>query len=271
MATNFICITCGTQFAETEQPPACCPVCEDERQYVGHGGQQWTTLEQLQRGRWRNRARQLEADLWSIETEPHFAIGQRALLVRTPEGNFLWDCVSLLDAETIAAVRELGGIRGIAVSHPHYYTTMVEWSRALGDAPIYIHELDREWVMRPATCIHFWSGATRALFGGLALIHTGGHFAGFQVLHWPAGAEGRGVLCSGDQPQICADPRWCTFMWSYPNYIPLNATAIRRITAALAPQRYDRIYSAFAPGIVSTDAQSVVRRSAERYLRAISG
>jgi len=44
---NYICATCGTQFAATDAPPAHCPICEDERQYIGWKGQQWTTLEQL--------------------------------------------------------------------------------------------------------------------------------------------------------------------------------------------------------------------------------
>ena len=29
-------------------------------------------------------------------------------------------------------MNELGGIAAIAISHPHYYTSMVEWSRAFG-------------------------------------------------------------------------------------------------------------------------------------------
>jgi hypothetical protein len=44
-----ICVTCGTQFAEQPDGPARCPICEDERQYVGLSGQQWTTAEQLSR------------------------------------------------------------------------------------------------------------------------------------------------------------------------------------------------------------------------------
>ena len=56
---------------------------------------------------------------------PAFGIGQRALLVRTREGNILWDCVSLIDSDTVALIKALGGIYAIAISHPHYYTSMV--------------------------------------------------------------------------------------------------------------------------------------------------
>lgn len=267
---HFICVTCGTQYPHRGQPPGSCPICEDERQYIGSGGQRWTTLETMRGEKWRNVIRELEPGLWSITTEPKFGIGQRALLLQTQRGNLLWDCITLLDDETIRALKKLGGIQAIAISHPHYYTTMVEWSRAFGDVPVFLHEADRRWVMRPDPCVRFWSGETKRLDQGPTLVHTGGHFDGFQVLHWPEGAEGRGVLLSGDQPQIVADPRWVSFMFSYPNYVPLNARAIRGIMRALEPHRYDRIYSAFTPGIVASDAASVVRRSAERYLKAIA-
>jgi glyoxylase-like metal-dependent hydrolase (beta-lactamase superfamily II) len=96
--------------------------------------------------------------LFGIGTVPNFAIDQRALLLCTSEGNFLWDCVSLVDDATIALVKSLGGLRGIAISHPHYYSTMVEWSRAFGGVPIHLHAADRAWVMRPAA--RFFTGAT---------------------------------------------------------------------------------------------------------------
>ena len=83
----YICRTCGVQYAPSEQPPERCPICEDERQYVGWDGQQWTTLEALAAEGRRNELRQEQADLLSIGTHPPFAIGQRALVVRTPQGN----------------------------------------------------------------------------------------------------------------------------------------------------------------------------------------
>jgi hypothetical protein len=271
--TPYLCVTCGTQFSESSEPPAHCPICEDERQYVNPDGQKWTTLDAIQSSH-KNIIKQEEPGLYSINTEPKLGIGQRAFLLRTPEGNVLWDCVGLVDAPTIARVNELGGIAEIAISHPHYYTSMVEWSRAFGNAPIHLHEAERSWVMRPDPCIHFWKGKTHQLRGGLTLITTGGHFEGYQVLHWPSGAKGQGALMAGDQPQICMDPRQVTFMYSYPNYIPLNASAIRHIVDCLGPLAYDRLYGAFfirGKGIVPTQAKEVVQRSANRYLRAIQG
>src|SRR5262249_3813274 len=161
-------------------------------------GQQWTTLERLRKTH-KNIIKQEEERLYSINTEPRFGIGQRAFLIQTPAGNLLWDCVGLIDEATVARIQELGGIAGIAISDPHYYTAMVEWSRAFGDAPIHIHEAERPWVMRPDPCIRFWKGERKTVLGSLPLVCTGGHFEGYQVLLWRAGAEGRGVLMAGDQ------------------------------------------------------------------------
>jgi glyoxylase-like metal-dependent hydrolase (beta-lactamase superfamily II) len=212
----------------------------------------------------------LEPNLTGIGVHPDFAIGQRALLVQTSEGNLLWDCVSLIDDPTIAAIRALGGIRAIAISHPHYYSSMVEWSQAF-DAPIYIHEAERQWVMRPDPAITFWAGETRPLFDGLTLVRCGGHFEGGQVAHWPAGADDKGVLLTGDIIQVIPDTRYVSFMYSYPNLIPLPATTVQHIAAAVAPYDFDRIYGAWWPRVIPSDAYAAVRRSADRYVAALEG
>lgn len=269
--TAYLCVTCGTQFPESPKPPEHCPICEDERQYVGPDGQEWTTLDRL-RTTHKNTVKKEEENLYSINTEPKFGIGQRAFLIQTPAGNLLWDCVGLIDDATIARIKELGGIAEIAISHPHYYTSMVEWSRAFGNVPVHIHEAERPWVMRPDPCVRFWKGERQTLLGSLPLVRTGGHFEGYQVLLWPAGAGGRGALMAGDQPQICMDPKQVSFMWSYPNYIPLNAPIIRHVLKCLDALEFDRIYGAFfvrGKGIVPSQGKEVVRRSAERYLKAI--
>src|SRR4029079_2664078 len=97
---NFICVQCGTQFAETAEPPRRCPICEDERQFVRHTGQEWTTLEQLRTNHHHGFAEEAPG-LRVIRTRPECQIGQRALLLQSPGGNLLWDCISLLDDETI--------------------------------------------------------------------------------------------------------------------------------------------------------------------------
>jgi glyoxylase-like metal-dependent hydrolase (beta-lactamase superfamily II) len=260
----FICCTCGIQYDESARPPEACIICRDERQYIGLDGQTWTTLEELRVGH-RSRFVEEQSGLSSFSTEPKFAIGQRAFAIQTPRGNVLWDCISLLDDTATEAISGLGGLAAIAISHPHYYTTCVEWSRVFGNAPVYLHAADRQWVTRPDRAIRFWEGETQEIVEGLTLIRCGGHFEGGTVLHW---AEGNALL-TGDIIQVVPDRRWVSFMYSYPNYIPLNARAVRRIVAAVEPYAFDRVYGAFPGMTVREDGERAVARSADRYLRAI--
>jgi glyoxylase-like metal-dependent hydrolase (beta-lactamase superfamily II) len=146
---------------------------------------------------------------------------------------------------------------------------MVEWSRAFDGAPIYLHADDRRWVMRPDPAIVSWEGDELALGDGLTLLRLGGHFTGGTVLHWAGGADGRGVLLAGDILQVVQDRRFVSFMYSYPNYIPLPAATVRRMVALLEPYPFERVYGAWFGAVVRADAKPAVRRSAERYLRAL--
>ena len=271
---NFVCVQCGTQFAETAGPPSRCPICEDERQFVRHAGQEWTTLERLATDH-HNRLEQEAPRLLGIGTEPEFAIGQRALLLQSPGGNLLWDCIALLDDQTTAEIDARGGLRAIAISHPHFYTTMVDWAERF-DAQIFLHAADRQWVMPPAAAgsrIQFWEGTTLSLWDGMTQINCGGHFEGGTVLHWPAASRGggsKGALLTGDIITVVQDRRYVSFMRSYPNLIPLRPTAIRRIVERIEPFTFEQIYGGWWKTNVLSDAKNAVARSAERYLRAIS-
>lgn len=267
---NYICVTCGNQYAESEAPPARCPICEDPRQYVNPRGQTWTTHDELLGDR-HNLVRPLEPGLSEIGTEPKFAIGQRALLVQAPGGNVLWDCVSVIDDATIAAIEALGGISSLAMSHPHMFGSMVEWSHAFGDAPIHLHASYERWVQRPDPVIHYWEGDGHTLDAGVSLHRCGGHFTGSTVLLWTEGAGGRGVLLSSDTLHVTPDRRHVSFMYSYPNYIPLSAAAVDRIVEAVMPLAFDRIYSHFHHLDIQAGAKEVIRRSAVRYQQAIGG
>ena len=262
--TRWICVTCGTQFADSEGQPAECPICTDPRQYVPDGGQRWTTPEELRADR-RNEVR-ADGELTGIGVEPWFAIGQRALLV----DNLLWDCVHLIDEAAVDEVERRGGLAGVAISHPHYYTGMVEWAHRF-ECPVYVHAADERWIMRPDPAIELWDGEVKDLGDGLTLVRCGGHFAGGTVLHWAGGAEGRGVLLSGDIVQVIPDRSHVGFMYSYPNLIPLPAAAVERIAGALEPYDFDVLYGAWWGRIVPGDAKKIVRRSADRYVRALDG
>jgi glyoxylase-like metal-dependent hydrolase (beta-lactamase superfamily II) len=265
----YVCVTCGLQYAESEAPPPSCPICEDERQYVGWNGQRWTTLPEMVASGYRNVLREEDPGLTSITTVSAFGIGQQALFVQTPAGNLLWDCISHLDDATIAAVRERGGIQAIAISHPHFYATCVEWSEAFGGAPIYIHAADRQWVMRPSPNIVLWEGEAIEALPDLTVIHLGGHFDGATVLYWPEGVDGRGALLSSDTLQVVMDRRYVSFMYSYPNLIPLSVETVERIAAKMRQYRYERVYGAFNGRTVRVDGTQAVERSAERYIRCL--
>lgn len=211
---------------------------------------------------------ELEPGLTGIATEPEFAIGQQAFLVHAEPGNVLWDCITLLDDETQAEVERRGGLDAIAISHPHYYSPMLEWSSAFGDAPVYVHEDDGDWVVRRDGNVVLWSGETLELGPGLTLVRCGGHFSGGAVLHWAGGAGGRGALLAGDVVAPVADRRWVSFMYSYPNLIPLSRPAIERILRALEQFEFERVYGAFGRHVLA-DGKGAVGRSAERYVRAI--
>jgi glyoxylase-like metal-dependent hydrolase (beta-lactamase superfamily II) len=144
---------------------------------------------------------------------------------------------------------------------------MVEWARRF-DCPVLLHEADRDWIMRPDPAIELWGGARRELGHGLTLVRCGGHFPGGTVLHW---ADGAGALLSGDIVQVIPDRRHVGFMYSYPNLIPLPPDAVESIRRALEPYPFEVIYGAWWGTIVRRDGKEIVRRSAERYVRALAG
>jgi len=166
-------------------------------------------------------------------------------------------------------IRGLGGLAGIAISHPHFYSAMLEWSGCFGDAPVHLHSADRRWVMRPDPRIHFWDGSRFPLSDEVTLIHCGGHFEGGAVLHWSRGAEGKGALLTGDVIQVGMDCRTVSFMRSFPNLIPLSAPVVRSIVAAVESLPFDRVYGAWWKRNILGDAKEAMRASADRYVRAI--
>lgn len=267
----YICKTCGVAYPDSDVPPERCPICEDERQYIGPNGQEWTTLDEMQAAGFRNEFRSLEPGLTGIGTTPAFAIGQRAQLIQTSDGNILWDCLSYLDDETVATIERMGGIAAIAISHPHFYSSMVEWSTRFADAPIYLHESNRPWVMSPDPAIRFWDSETLSPLPGVTLIRCGGHFPGSTVLHWEPGAEGRGSLHTGDTISTVADKAFVTFLYSYPNRVPLAAYEVRRIVNSLRPFRFFRLYAGWWGSVIDEHAKRSVEQSAARYIRRIEG
>jgi glyoxylase-like metal-dependent hydrolase (beta-lactamase superfamily II) len=264
----WTCEQCGAQFPNSDERPASCAICEDDRQFVNWKGQTWIAREALSERLklvWRD-----DLGILGIGVEPAFAIGQRALLIQEADGCVLWDCVPLLSSDAVEHVRSLGGLKAIAVSHPHFYGAVADWSEAFGGVPIYLHGDDRAWITGPHPAIMPWSGESHRLSQDIVLVRTGGHFAGATIMHWRAGAEGRGALLTGDVAMVAMDRQSLSFMYSFPNYIPLNAQSVRRLASAIEPLAFDRIYAAWWGRNIGTNAKAAFTASVRRYLAAIS-
>ncbi|MFC9440213.1 MBL fold metallo-hydrolase [Nocardia sp. NPDC057030] len=246
-----------------------CRICADERQWVPTEGQLWVTLDKLVADGHTVVVRELEPDMFGVTVEPAVGIGQESHVVRTPAGNVLWDVTGYVDEDAARRVLALGEVVAIVPSHPHHYGVQVEWSRLLGGVPVYVPESDLHWVARPDPVIRPWSDRLE-LLPGITVRQLGGHFAGSSVLHWAAGAGGKGVLFSADTIQANPDRKTVAFMRSYPNRIPLSAAVVDRVTTNAEEFEFDRLYDNFGKTI-DTDARAIIRRSADRHIGWVRG
>ncbi|KAI3340161.1 beta-lactamase-like protein [Ustulina deusta] len=274
----LVCNTCGTQFpTDDKHKVTTCLICDDPRQYVPPSGQSFVSLDALRSSGRSNVFTPIAADperLVAINTQPKVAIGQRAILVRTPEGNVLWDCVTLLDNETIAKVKELGGLKAIVISHPHYYSTHLEWARAF-DCPVYLAAEDREWLTQQDASRQIFIAEAETRVFGTKVLKLGGHFPGSMVMlfdgrlliadtffatpsglgNWDADAVG----AARGRPLGMSS---FAFMWSYPNMIPLAPDALQHMWAILKKYEFGSTHGAF-PGM------DIVRTPAEMKQRVL--
>lgn len=257
----LICATCAVE--RDEPTPAVCPICDDDRQYLPPGGQAWTSLDELAAAGQTILLQPLEPEAWSLTTSPHVGIGQHAVLVRTPRGSLLWDPPGYVDDATVAAVAALGPVIAVAASHPHMFGVQVEWARRLGGTPVLVCEADASWIGRDDDLVQLWSGSLE-IAEGLTLHQVGGHFVGSAVAHWAAGAQGRGVLLTGDTVFPNPDHRSVGFMRSYPNHIPLSGAVALRVTEQLESLPFDRIHGNFG-NVIESDARRILRFSAQRH------
>ncbi len=262
MLHYMICTACGTQYPQGIAAGAHCPVCADERQYIPETGQGWTTLEALQNN-YGVIINKLQDNLYELKMAPSFAIGQRALLVITPGGNILWDCIALINEPTIAFIRSMGGLEAIAFSHPHYYTTMNEWAGTF-DCPVYIHAHDEEWIYNKGSNISLWHATEMELWNGIKLVNVGGHFKGSSILHVPFLSGGGAILC-GDTFYISPSKQYMAAMYSYPNRIPLPVKEIRRIKTQMMAIPFDTMFGFYDFQNICGNAKHILETSLERY------
>ncbi len=266
--SDWLCLTCAVEYPEGGSPPHECAICLDERQYVPLTGQVWTTQQDLRASGTRIAVAEVEPDLYELTTVPDLGIGQHSLLLRTPTGNLLWDPTGFVNEIAAEQVRALGGAAFVVASHPHMFGAQTGWARLL-DATVLVAQADRGWVQREDPRIQTFTGDVE-LLPGVTLRTIGGHFPGSAIVHWDAGAEGRGVVLAGDTFFPGPSGRWVTFMRSYPNAIPMSAAVVERVARSVTVRPFDRAYGNFGNRIL-TDGRAVVRRSAERYASWVSG
>ena len=265
----FICTACGMQYRATAQamPPAQCAICEEERQYVPPRGQ---SLDHARRAR----AKPHE-QLPRIRGRRHrhrrgFAIGQRALLVRTDGRQHAVGLRRHARRRDRDHDQGLGGIKAIAISHPHFYTTMVEWARAFG-ARIHLHAADTAWIMRPDPAIELWDGETNKLWDGVTLVRCGGHFEGGTVLHWAAARAGAAssapATFSPSPPTASGSPSCAAIRISFRCRRARSSISARR----MAPFAFDTLYGHYFDRVIAKDAKPVLEKSVARYHRGGGG
>lgn len=257
-----ICTTCGAWYGE-EAPPVC-TICADDRQYILETGQQWASLNDLQKTH-NIRFSEVSDELTDLRITPSFAIGQRAFLVSTPAGNILWDCIPFVDAPSIAFIKSKGGIRAMAVSHPHFYSSVSAYA-AVFDCPVYLHAKDQQWIMHKDDHIQLWDGPEKELWNDIKIINTGGHFPGSAILYLPHHSQ-EGVLLTGDSIYVSRDRKQVTCMYSYPNLIPLPRRSIEQIHHAVSGLSFDSIYGGFDYMNIESGAKNIFERSMKRYLQ----
>jgi hypothetical protein len=266
----FICLSCGTQYAESRVPPPRCDLCHAAGfdPLEAPGRPVWTTLDEI-RLQHSNLIQRLEPDLFSVRSIPTLPPGQRALLLRTQHGNVLWGAVTVVDDETVRTIQALGGVTVIAVSQPRHLGCVIEWSHSFGGVPVYIHATSRRWLMRPDAVVQFWNGESLRLADDVTLTHIAGGADGGTVLHWPGAAGGRGALLTGDVMQAVAHRRRVGLLSSSMDLRPRSAQAVRTLLAAIEPLQYEALYDARSDGGIARDARAIVLESAECYLAAL--
>jgi len=262
MNNNNICTACGTQFQTEKNSIELCPICTDERQSVPEKGQSWTNLNELQ-DTYGVIIKKLNETLYELKMAPSFAIGQRALLVITPGGNILWDCIALINEPAITFLKSKGGLKAIAISHPHYYTTMNEWASTF-DCPVYIHYNDEKWIYNRGIHIETWQGIEKELWDGMRLINIGGHFQGSSILYVPFLSAGGTVLC-GDTFAISPSKKHIAIMYSYLNKIPLPVKEVQRIRKQMSGIAFDTIHGFWDFQNIYLDAKKILDDSLARY------
>lgn len=223
-------------------------------------GQTWTSLKQLVKDH-KNEWHQLVGtnNCWSIRSEPQVAIGQRCILITTPAGNVLWDCITLLDAETTSKIKEVGGLKAIVISHPHYYSSHMHWADTF-ECPVFIAAEDEEWCVAEDRSHRrkLLQHESHEISDNVTALKLGGHFPGSLVLHYlpdPTQPAQSALLFIADTIVTVPSALYhvdrlpgttsYSFDWSIPNRIPLPPPEIFKMWQVLKKWKFGGTFGAF--------------------------
>ncbi|KAI2628095.1 beta-lactamase-like protein [Hypomontagnella submonticulosa] len=278
----LICTTCGTQFPTSNRRElTTCFICDDPRQFTPPTGQSFTTLDAIRQSA-KNKCIPISGDdrFMAIFTEPKIGIGQRAILIRTPRGNVLWDCITLIDDETIHLINDMGGLKAIVISHPHFYSTHVEWARTF-NCPVYLAAEDKQWTTQSSAHQVFIEETELDLqidgaSSGIMVLKLGGHFPGSLVslydehlfiadtlMTTPAGLGNWDTDAVGTARSRPAGMNSYSFMWSIPNMIPLAPEDMQRMWSILKKYDFSSTHGGFVPMDIVKTVPEMKRRVLE--------
>ncbi|BBN04693.1 hypothetical protein MPTK1_3g06910 [Marchantia polymorpha subsp. ruderalis] len=259
-----VCGHCGTMFG-VGKARGDCVICTDDRQLgLLPWGQSWGTYSQLRRLEAPLLLRNAERDLVEIS---YTTKRQRCFLILNPLGNILWGSTTFLDDAAIVTIKKLGGIRAIAVSHPHELFGYAKWAVTF-QCPVYIHERDKNLVVHNTEFIETWDGEELALCSQIKLIRLGGHYDGGAILHWTNNGldqDGKGVILCADMLQVGEDGQTVSSMRSYHNFIPISESDVQRIIWKLLSVEYERLYASGNIRDLPVNAKVLTNLSLEKY------
>lgn len=233
--TPYLCTNCGfwqRHFAV----PLSCPVCTDFRHTPPEDGFRFLTPETAAtetRTIWAGAG----TEIVTFATDPRIGIGPNGYLIRHPAGNVFFDGTAYYSPGALDLIASLGGIQWLSASHPHAYGAL--WQLQERFAPIVaVHLEDLPWTNAFKTAWPF--DETLELAPGLALIHTGGHFAGHSVLYW----EDRRTLFAGDMLKFHGANGLSTHK-GFNRKIPMSHAEVRRYAEVVKELDFDTVYTAF--------------------------
>ncbi|EWC44584.1 hypothetical protein DRE_06665 [Drechslerella stenobrocha 248] len=256
---KLICLHCGTQYEEVDRAlRKNCRICDDPRDSVSPTGPAWVTLRELYSTPSPKNANEpkYRISLWTdpkeptvtvLSTQPKFAIGQSPFVLKTPHGLVIWETMTYLDKATVDAIKLIGEVKAIAISHPHFYSTHLAWSAAFGDVPIYLPKADDKWrqTVDKNDVIRYFEGEVE-IVPGCKIVQVGGHFPGSSVLEF----DGKlfiadtlnmtpAALYHFNRPKGISS---FSFLFSVVNSIPLPPSEIVRMWSVIKKLDFSTVY-----------------------------